>query len=292
MPPGFGPILLVSSRAQSAMPIGVRMSPPSTAAIRLEQFTSFGELLKYLRRRAGLTQLELSIAVGYSGAQISRLEQNHRPPDKATLAARFVPALGLDEAPAIVARLMELAGRAPTAAPAAPPLTSKPASASAAHALFDRMRHGPLVGRERELGQAVAAWNRAAAGAGSTLLVSGEPGIGKSRLVRELARWSQAAGARVLAGDCFAEGAPPYAPQAQVLRQVFEAAETHPDLPDYVLADLLRLAPHLAPRFPGLPANPTLDADFERERLFDSFVTWCTKSRISLGIASANLSSP
>jgi hypothetical protein len=250
--------------------------PSVSAAIRLEHFSTFGDLLKYLRRRAGLTQRELSIAVGYSGAQISRLEQNHRPPDRATLAARFVPALGLDEEPAIVARLMELAGRAPTATPAAaPPFTSQPASAGSAYALFDRMQHGPLVGREREMGQAVAAWNRAAAGDGSTLLVSGEPGIGKSRLVRELARWSQAAGARVLAGDCFAEGAPPYAPQAQVLRQVFEDTARDPDLPAYVLADLLRLAPNLAPRFPNLPLNPTLDAEFERERLFESFVTWC-----------------
>src|SRR5437868_11353545 len=84
--------------------------PPASVAIRLEQFTTFGDLLKYLRRRAGQTQRELSIAVGYSDAQISRLEQNHRPPDRATVAARFVPALGLDREPAVVGRLMELAG--------------------------------------------------------------------------------------------------------------------------------------------------------------------------------------
>ncbi len=63
--------------------------PVSSAMIALDQFTTFGDLLKYLRRRAGLTQLELSIAVGYSDAQISRLEQNERLPDLATLTARF-----------------------------------------------------------------------------------------------------------------------------------------------------------------------------------------------------------
>jgi WD40 repeat protein/transcriptional regulator with XRE-family HTH domain len=75
----------------------------------LEKFTTFGDLLRFLRRRAGITQMELSIAVGYSDAQISRLEQNLRPPDIPTIEARFVPALGLEEEPAAVARLLELA---------------------------------------------------------------------------------------------------------------------------------------------------------------------------------------
>jgi hypothetical protein len=129
--------------------------PTAASAIRLEHFSTFGELLKYLRRRAGLTQRELSIAVGYSGAQISRLEQNHRPPDRATLAARFVPALDLDNEPAIVARLMALAdgSHAPASAPDArsaetPLPAAAPRSASdPAHVLFDRMLHGPLIGR-------------------------------------------------------------------------------------------------------------------------------------------------
>ena len=63
--------------------------------LALERFTSFGDLLKYLRRRSGLTQRELSIAVGYSHAQISRLELNQRQPDLATVTARFIPALDL-----------------------------------------------------------------------------------------------------------------------------------------------------------------------------------------------------
>jgi WD40 repeat protein len=83
--------------------------PVLTPAISLDKFTTFGDLLKYLRRRAGLTQRELSIAVGYSDAQISRLEQNQRLPDPSTIEARFVPALFLEHEPQIVRRLMELA---------------------------------------------------------------------------------------------------------------------------------------------------------------------------------------
>src|SRR5215216_6819068 len=81
----------------------------SIAESTLEKFTTFGDLLRFLRRRAGITQLELSIAVGYSDAQISRLEQNLRPPDIPTIEARFVSALGLEDAPTAVARLLDLA---------------------------------------------------------------------------------------------------------------------------------------------------------------------------------------
>ena len=82
------------------------ISIPSTT---LEKFTTFGDLLRFLRRRVGLTQTELAQAVGYGHTQISRLEQNLRLPDIPTIEARFVSALGLEEEPKAVARLLELA---------------------------------------------------------------------------------------------------------------------------------------------------------------------------------------
>jgi transcriptional regulator with XRE-family HTH domain len=72
-------------------------------------FTTFGDLLKFLRKRAQLTQRELAIAVGYSEAHVSRLEKNQRLPDLATTAALVIPALGLDDEPETAARLMQLA---------------------------------------------------------------------------------------------------------------------------------------------------------------------------------------
>src|SRR5512142_3336633 len=77
--------------------------------VALDSFLTFGDLLRYLRRRERLTQLELSIAVGYSEAQISRLERNERLPDLATLRALFIPALQLEREPALTGRLLELA---------------------------------------------------------------------------------------------------------------------------------------------------------------------------------------
>jgi WD40 repeat protein/transcriptional regulator with XRE-family HTH domain len=82
-------------------------SVPSSRSVN--SFSTFGDLLKYLRRRARLTQLELSIAVGYSEAQISRLEQNQRLPDLTAVQALFIPTLHLETEPQLSARLLELA---------------------------------------------------------------------------------------------------------------------------------------------------------------------------------------
>lgn len=75
----------------------------------LDEFSNFGDMLKCLRRRERLTQLALSISVGYSEAQISRLEKNKRLPDLATLRALFIPALHLQDEPNLTARFLELA---------------------------------------------------------------------------------------------------------------------------------------------------------------------------------------
>src|SRR5258706_15950064 len=81
---------------------------PRVSTLTPEKFTTFGELLRFLRRKADLTQRELSSAVGYSESQISRLERDERAPEEATLAARFVPALYIEDQPQWIARLLEL----------------------------------------------------------------------------------------------------------------------------------------------------------------------------------------
>ena len=81
----------------------------SSHGLTPESFQTFGDLLKYLRRREHLTQLELSIAVGYSEGQISRLEKNQRLPDLTTIKAVFIPALHLENETEWMARLLYLA---------------------------------------------------------------------------------------------------------------------------------------------------------------------------------------
>ena len=72
----------------------------------------FGGMLRVLRHRARLTQRELGLAVGYSEAQISRLEKGKRLPDPSVVAALFLPALGLADEPGLAAQLHQLAGTA------------------------------------------------------------------------------------------------------------------------------------------------------------------------------------
>jgi len=81
----------------------------TSSSISPTSFTSFGDLLKYLRRRQRLTQLELSIAVGYSESQITRLEKNQRLPDIAAVKALFVPALHLEDEPELTKHFLQLA---------------------------------------------------------------------------------------------------------------------------------------------------------------------------------------
>jgi len=71
----------------------------------------------------------------------------------------------------------------------------------------------PLVGRETELGELLSALAEARVGRGGVWFVAGEPGIGKTRLVEELAERAVAAEVPVSFGRCWeAGGAPPYWP--------------------------------------------------------------------------------
>jgi len=69
----------------------------------------------------------------------------------------------------------------------------------------------PFVGRIQELADLASALEDAAPGRQSLLLLTGEPGIGKTRLLGELARLAGEQGMRVVTGRCWeAGGAPPY----------------------------------------------------------------------------------
>ena len=74
-----------------------------------------------------------------------------------------------------------------------------------------------LVGRNTELARLSAAWDQALDGRVTIALVSGEPGIGKTRLVSEFASVRHADGAVVLAGRCDEELGVPFEPFAEAL---------------------------------------------------------------------------
>jgi eukaryotic-like serine/threonine-protein kinase len=79
----------------------------------------------------------------------------------------------------------------------------------------------PFVGRVQELADLLSALDEAASARGSLVLLAGEPGIGKTRLMSEFARLAEERGVRVVTGRCWEEGgAPPYWPWMQVVRSV------------------------------------------------------------------------
>jgi len=143
-------------------------------------------------------------------------------------------------------------------------------------AVIRRMSRGRFVGREQELTDAIGLWNRALAGEGQLLLLSGEPGIGKTRLIRELSTHVEVTGGRSLIGECESEGGAPYAPFAQIIRKSLRrGAENGFDLPEFVMGDLLELAPELKPYYPDVPPNPKLEPEAEQRRLFENMVAFC-----------------
>lgn len=136
----------------------------------------------------------------------------------------------------------------------------------------------PFLNRERELVAVRGAFERAAAGRGTLLLIGGEGGIGKTRLVTELtarAAESGEAPARVAWGRCWdSGGAPNLWPWKCVLRELLGT------LPPQTLRDqlgpatpvLAPLVPELGEALPELDTAPIPDSEHSRFVLFDALV--------------------
>ena len=160
---------------------------------------------------------------------------------------------------------------------AQPDMLDKHAMPSAELSVLERIERGRMVGREQELQEARSLWSRVLSGQGQVLLITGEPGIGKTRLVRELVTQAEVSGGQALVGFSYAEGGGPYGPFRQIIREVLgNGLVERLDLPNFVLADLLTLAPELRPRYPDLPANPGANPEAEQERLFENLLIFHT----------------
>ncbi len=139
--------------------------------------------------------------------------------------------------------------------------------------LLERIVRGRLVGRTAEVQELREHLDRMLSGEGRLVLISGEPGIGKTRLAEELAVYAHLRGAWVLRGHCYEQDVGvPYLPFMETLRQLFHLSG--PGLMTQLgerADDLARLLPEASR---GRPAAPALAPEDERIRVFDAVTQW------------------
>ncbi|HWW55240.1 MAG TPA: AAA family ATPase, partial [Acidimicrobiales bacterium] len=142
---------------------------------------------------------------------------------------------------------------------------------------------GRLIGRGDELAQLTDAFDQTVSGRSRLVMVVGEPGIGKTRLVEELAVYASVRGANVCWGHCYeGELGMPFLPFVEAFRTY---VRDRPD--DELRSELSSGAPEVATlvselrqRFADLPQSRPLDGDADRMRLFEGVTAFLRNAAI------------
>jgi transcriptional regulator with XRE-family HTH domain/tetratricopeptide (TPR) repeat protein len=239
---------------------------------------TFGEALRGSRLAASLTQEELAERAGVSATAIAALERGRRRAPRLSTLRRIGEALGLDAVDlADLARLASGPDRdRPGHADGTARKGTNPLAADGSIASLDRpdlpavmMRRWQteFVGRDEELHALADAFD----GRKRLVVVSGEAGIGKTRLVTRFADGRASEGVRFAWGRCSEEGLGAYAPFVEVIRQLVSSL----DRSRLVRAiggrgELTRLVPELDSLLGPLPAPTRAESGTEQRLLFES----------------------
>lgn len=126
-----------------------------------------------------------------------------------------------------------------------------------------------FVGRGAEWERLLAIWKEVEQGARRVVLIEGEAGAGKSRLVEEFLRTVVRDGAIVLRGRAYdATAALPFAPMVEALRHALDAPGVAGTGPEW-LTEVARLLPEIRQRFPALPQTDTVPESTDAWRVYE-----------------------
>jgi len=255
----------------------------------------FGDLLtQHLHRKHGLSQSKLAAGILQSPSIITDMSQGKRlnGPQARQRVTEIIAWLqqqgaleSLDEANALLvaAGMSPLRAREPSECSLLEQLRYMPSTnGSSAFAISPSLAVAPprkpnppapltnFVGREQEWRSLQAAWEMAGRGCPHCVLITGEAGIGKSRLAAELRNWvAQQGVATAHTRSYAAEGGLAYAPIIEWLRS--EAVYRHLHRLDTIwLSEVARLLPELLIDHPHLPRPEAVTASWQRHRLFDA----------------------
>jgi len=136
----------------------------------------------------------------------------------------------------------------------------------------------PMVGRERELGILQQRVDAVSQGEGSLMFITGEAGIGKTRLAGEVRPYARGRGYIWLEGRYLKEGRVLFQPWIEAIRAFLHTAP--PAMLEKVLmpygAELAKLVPEVAERLERMPSSTPIGPEEDIARLFEALVGFFT----------------
>ena len=146
-------------------------------------------------------------------------------------------------------------------------------------------RRTPFVGRDSELAELGRWLDQAVRGRGGLVLIGGEPGVGKTRLVEQLLEMARQRRCLALTGRCYeVEGTAPFIPFVEIIEQyarVVQPAVLREALGD-AAPEVARLVPDLRRQFPDIPPALELPPEQQRHYLFKNVAEFFERvSRVS-----------
>ncbi len=235
----------------------------------------FAMLLRQSRADAGLTQEELAERAQLSPKAVSSLERGIRKRPHRVTVALLCDALQLSDEGRVA---LERAARTEAGAvqPREPGIPTG--------AFLGAVPGGRIIARDVELGVIDSAIKSVDAGSGSLLLLTGEAGVGKTRLAQEAYGLARATGMQTAAGRCYEpQSSVPYFPFLEALETVYRTC------PEDLRAAVPQRWPHLRALLPhsrGVENIPSSASHDDQVLIFRAVATFieAVSERRPLGI--------